>query len=136
MRNLIRSPLTWMVAAELAVVGALVVLAWNVVASAAHASPPALTGISASDVPADAASPLPQLPDLKMTPVRGPLPGLNVDPNFWRARLGSMNADQASLERLEWAIVRDAEQAAQDYLESVVLPAIRHAERAGGGALV
>jgi hypothetical protein len=135
MRNLIRSPLTWMVAAELAVVGALVVLAWNVVASAVHASSAAPAAVSAPGDSADTASPLPQLPDLNVKPVRGPLPGLNLDPNFWRGRLGGLNADQASLERLEWAIVRNAEQAAQDYLESVVLPAIRHAEHAGGAAL-
>lgn len=136
MRNLIRSPLTWMVAAEIAVVGALVVVAWNVIASAVHASSPAPAAVSAPVGAGDAASPLPQLPDLNVKPVRGPLPGLNVDPGFWRGRLGRLNGDQASLERLEWAIVRNAEQAAQDYLESVVLPAIRHAEQAGGAALV
>jgi len=38
MRNLIHSPLTWLVAAEIVVVGAIVAVAWNVVASAGHSS--------------------------------------------------------------------------------------------------
>jgi hypothetical protein len=36
MRNLIRSPLTWVVAAEIVVVTTLLVVAWNVVAGAAR----------------------------------------------------------------------------------------------------
>ena len=130
MRKLIRTPLTWMVVAEIAVVGALAVVAWNVVASASRpvAAAPAL---APPDANADASTPLPDLPLLSpQRQQRGPLPGLNVDPGFWRERLGQLNGDQVDLEQLEWRIVHSAEDAAKLYLETVVLPAIRRAERA------
>lgn len=137
MRNLIRSPLTWMVAAELVVVCGLVAVAWNVVASAARQPGPAASALSqAPDAASDSPSPLPELPHLDGSPPRGPLPGLNLDPSFWHDRLQRLNADQDYLERLEWAIVHSAEQAVQGYLETVVLPAIQRAERAGGVVFV
>lgn len=133
MRKLIRSPLTWMVAAELAVVSALVVLAWHVVASSSgHPSPTSPVAVQPNDSAADPSPELPQLPDLSPRSRQGPPPGLNVDANFWRDRLGRINADQAYLERLEWAIVHSAEEAVDTYLATVVLPAIQHAERSGG----
>lgn len=134
MRNLIRSPLTWLVAAEIVVVGAIVAVAWNVVASAGH---PASTQSIAEAPQAtdDPGSSLPQLPQLNNPAARGPLPGLAVDPSFWRQRLGSLNGDQVYLEQLEWQIVRSAEDAVNRYLETVVLPAISRAEHAGGLAV-
>lgn len=131
MRNFFRSPLTWMVAAEIVVVGALIAVAWNVVASAnREAASPAVAEIAA---PAqDSSSGLPQIPELNLRPTKGPLPGLNLDPEFWRERLGSLNSDQVYLEQLEWRIVRNAELAVNQYLETVVLPAVRRAEHAGG----
>ena len=134
MRNLIRSPLTWLVAAELVVVGAIVGVTWNVVASTVHSSVSQSVAVvpQATD---DPGSSLPELPQLNNPAARGPLPGLAVDPSFWRQRLGSLNGDQVYLEQLEWQIVRSAEAAANRYLETVVLPAIRRAEHAGGVAL-
>lgn len=134
MRNFFRSPLTWMVAAEIVVVGALIAVAWNVVASANHA----VAAPAVAEVPAqtqDTGSGLPQIPELNLRPTKGPLPGLNLDPEFWRERLGSLNTDQVYLEQLEWRIVRNAELAVNQYLETVVLPAVRRAEHAGGGRL-
>ena len=132
MRKLVRSPLAWMVAAEVFVVAALVAVAWHVVALAGHSvSPPAQV---LAPGPTDDASPLPELPTFNPVNPRGPLPGLNVDPSFWRNRLAHLNEDQTYLEQLEWRIVRNAEDAIQRYLETVVLPAIQRAERAGGGA--
>ena len=135
MRNFLRSPLTWMVFAEVAVVGALIAVAWNVVASANRPAPrPPVAEVAA---PADdTGTGLPQIPELNLRPVKGPLPGLNVDPEFWREHLGSLNADQVYLEQLEWRIVRNAELAVSQYLESVVLPAVRHAEQAGRGVVL
>ncbi len=129
MSKLIRNPLTWMVVAEIAVVGALAVVAWNVVASATRpvAAAPALVP---PDANADASTPLPDLPMLSPQRQRGPLPGLNVDPGFWRERLGQLNGEQVDLEQLEWRIVHSAEDAAKLYLETVVLPAIQRAEQA------
>ena len=135
MRRLVRSPLAWMAVAEVLVVGALIAVAWHVVASSGHpvSSPAQLFAPG----PTDDASPLPELPAFNPVNPHGPLPGLNVDPSFWRDRLAHLNEDQAYLEQLEWRIVRNAEDAIQRYLETVVLPAIQRAERAeraGGGA--
>ncbi|TMC82688.1 MAG: hypothetical protein E6J06_10350 [Chloroflexi bacterium] len=133
MRKLIRTPLAWMVVAEIAVVGALAVVAWNVVASATRpvAAAPVLVS---PDANADANTPLPDLPALSPQRQLGPLPGLNIDPGFWRERLAQLSRDQVDMEQLEWRIVRSAEDAAKHYLETVVLPAIQRAERAGGEA--
>ncbi|HEV2139988.1 MAG TPA: hypothetical protein VGT01_02255 [Candidatus Dormibacteraeota bacterium] len=134
MRNLIRSPLTWLVAAEIVVVAAIVAVAWTVAASAGHRSAPqSIAGVpQATD---DPGSSLPDLPQLNNSSARGPLPGLAVDPSFWRQRLGNLNDDQVYLEQLEWQIVRSGEAAVNRYLETVVLPAIHRAEHAGGVAV-
>ena len=129
MRNFFRSPLTWMVAAEIIVVAALIAVAWNVVASANR--PSAAPAVGEAPAPTtDSGSDLPQIPELNLRPAKGPLPGLNLDPEFWRERLGSLNTDQVYLEQLEWRIVRNAELAVNQYLETVVLPAVRRAEHA------
>ena len=131
MRNLIRSPLTWMVVVEFAVVGILVVVAWNFVATAAW---PALASPSLQlpQSSGHANSPLPGLPAMARPGPRGPLPGLNLDSAFWRVRLAQLNREQALLEQLEWRIVHTAMETLKRYLETVVLPAIQHAEHAGG----
>jgi hypothetical protein len=130
MRNLIRQPLTWMVIAECVVVAVLLVLVWNLVAtSASHVG---AAPIQAAAPPAqDSISPL---PDLAETPpsARAQLPGLNFNPAFWRQRLGQLNREQVGLEQIEWRIVHGAMDAAQRYLETVVLPAVVRAERARG----
>jgi hypothetical protein len=130
MRNLIRQPLTWMVIAECVVVAMLVVVIWNVVAAAA-AQRAAAAPVQVIDSPAAASdSPLPDV-----TVGSGParqiqLPALNVDAQFWRVRLSQLNRDQVFFEQLEWRIVRNAMDAAQGYLETVVLPSITRAEKA------
>jgi hypothetical protein len=132
MRNLIRQPLTWMVIAELVVVALLMVLAWNLVASAA-APGGGIGPMQVAGPPAqESSSSQPELPDSAQPAARGQLPGLNLDAEFWRARLGQLNRDQISLEQLEWRIVHGAMDAAHRYLETVVLPSIVRAERAGG----
>ena len=131
MRNLIRQPLTWMVIAECVVVAFLLVLVWNLVASAAaHGG---ASQIQAAVPPAqDAISPQPDLPEVARPAARVQLPGLNFDPGFWRGRLAQLNREQVGLEQLEWRIVHGAMDAAQRYVETVVLPAIVRAERVGG----
>ena len=128
MRKLIRNPLTWMVAAEILVVGALVIVAWNVVASATRPAV-ASSALAPRDATGEAGAPLPDLPVLIPSRQAGPLPGLNVDAGFWRERLARLNGDQVDLEQLEWRIVHSAEDAVKQYLETVVLPAIQRAER-------
>jgi hypothetical protein len=128
MHRLVRSPLTWMIAAEAAVVAALVLVAWHALASAASSGvsvPFALPPSAAA--PADNALPAAGVPVVG-APDRGPAPGLNVGTLFWRVRLGSLNRDEAAFEALEWRITHAVMESAHQYLETVVIPAVRRAE--------
>jgi len=130
MRRLVRAPLTWMIVAECLVVGTLLMVAWHVIAGVATpsaAAPLTLPPVEAS--PADTALPAAGVP--AGANAHGALPGLNVGIAFWRLRLVSLNRDQAEFEAMEWRITHAVMEAARDYLETVVLPAVRHAE--GGG---
>jgi hypothetical protein len=129
MRNLLRQPLTWMVIAECIVLAVLMVVVWNVVAAAAtrHAG---AGPVQAAQAPAYAATtPPPVLTEATRPAVPAQLPGLNLDAGFWRFRLGQLNRDQVFFEQLEWNLVHNAIDAAQRYLETVVLPSITRAER-------
>ena len=131
MRNFLRSPLAWLVAADVIVVGTLGIVIWNVVENAGRpvlASPE----VQAPDVVGDAGSPLPAVAEIHPSSQRGPRPGLNLDSAFWRQRLAQLNSDQVLLEQLEWRIVHNAMDAANRYVETVVLPAVRRAEGGGG----
>jgi hypothetical protein len=130
MRKLVRQPLTWMVIAECVVVAVLLMLVWNLVAtSASHAG---AAPIQAAVPPEqDSITPLPDLLEPPLPSTRAQLPGLNFDPSFWRQRLGQLNHEQVGLEQIEWRIVHGAMDAAQHYLETVVLPAVVRAERGG-----
>lgn len=119
-----------MVIAECVVVALLIVVVWNVVAAAA-AQHPGAAPVQAADPPS--AAPAPPMPDFvqalkPVVPIQ--LPGLNVDARFWRLRLSQLNSDQVFVEQLEWRVVHNAMDAAQGYLETVVLPSIMRAERA------
>ncbi|TMC52726.1 MAG: hypothetical protein E6J20_11115 [Chloroflexi bacterium] len=131
MRNLLRSPLAWLVVAEVVIVGTLGIVIWNVVQNATRpvlASPT----LQAPDVVGDASPSLPAIAAINNSSQRGPRPGLNLDSAFWRQRLAQLNSDQVFLEQLEWRIVHNAMDAANRYVETVVLPAVRRAEGAGG----
>ena len=129
MRNLIRNPLTWMVIAEIVVVSALIVLAWHAIAGAA-ARPPGASPLVAVDPSVDA-SPSPDLPVITKPESTASQPGLNLDPAFWFTRLRVLNQDQVAFEQLEWRVIHAATQAAQRYLETVVLPSVTAAEKGG-----
>jgi hypothetical protein len=129
MRNLIRSPLTWVVAAEIVVVTTLLVVAWNVVAG--DTRPVVLSpSIDIPDGAADDSFALPDFPVATNPDPPGIGPGLNRSSAFWRARLTELNRDQAVLARLEWRLVHGAMDAIRRYVEATVLPALRRAERA------
>ena len=128
MRKLIRTPLTWMVIAELIVVAALVVVAWNVVAAAVRPAT-AVPAPSVPDASADTPSPSPDLFPSTGPQGPAPLPGLNLNSDFWRKRLDQLNQDQVFFEQLEWRVVHSAVDAMQRYLDTVVVPAVRRAER-------
>src|SRR5438552_3622143 len=120
MRNFLRSPLAWLVAAEVIVIGTLGIVIWNVVQNAGRpvlASPE----VQAPAVVGDAGSPLPAVAEIHPSSQRGPRPGLNLDSAFWRQRLAQLNSDQVLLEQLEWRIVHNAMDAANRYVETVAL---------------
>jgi hypothetical protein len=131
MRRLLRQPIAWMVAAEVVIVAALAGLAWHEVAGVGPASIPFVVPApaprdSTPDVPADALAP----------PTPAParlLPGLNVDPGFWRRRLAGLNEAEAQFETLEWRIIHSAMDTTRRYVDTVVIPAIEQAERRGSG---
>jgi hypothetical protein len=129
MRNLVRSPLTWMVAAELVVVTLLAGVAWQLFTAGTHPVAAATVSPRAS-VPGEAAPSVPDLAVPVAVPPSGPAPGLNVGAAFWRARLAGLDRDQELLGQLEWRLVSAAEAAVKRYLDTVVLPAVRRAERA------
>ena len=133
MRRVIRSPLTWAVVAEVVVVGSLLFVAYGAVRSAGRPGV-AVPAVAATDGgTTDDGSLLPEIPSItgaKEQLAPGPLPGLNVNSAFWRTRLAELNRDQAILAELEWRLVHAAMNAVRDYVEGVVLPAIRRAERA------
>jgi hypothetical protein len=124
----------WMVVVEVIIVSVLAVVAWNVIGSAMRpsvASPMTLPADSGVASP----SPLPDLPATSPGSSRGPLPGLNVDSAFWQQRLAQLNREQTLLAQLEWRIVHSGMDAARRYVQTVVLPAVQRAERAGSQAL-
>lgn len=128
MGRLVRAPLLWMVLVEGAVVGALILVAWHAIAGASASGPPSpFTFPPAAASPADTALPAAGAP-VGNAGSRGPVPGLNLAVDFWRLRLGTLNHDQAEFEALEWKITHTVMDAARDYLETVVLPAVRRAE--------
>ena len=117
-----------MVIAEVMVVGALIAVAWHALVSATSSSaadPLLLPSAAAS--PADTALPGAGVPVAEGS-THGPAPGLNLAVGFWRLRLGSLNRDEAAFEALEWRITNAVMNAARDYIETVVLPAVRRAE--------
>lgn len=131
MLNLIRKPLTWMILAECAVVAALTLLAWHWLAAPPDQQAAAPPGVSTSTSPDATAPASPGVP-ASANAIARQLPGLNVDPGFWRVRLAELNRDEAAFELLEWRIVHSAMDTTQRYIESVVLPSVLKAERPGG----
>ena len=129
MRHLIRKPITWMVAAEVVVVAALVVASWYFLAGTRPTSELPALHLPSSSEPADTAARVPPNALAPPQPSAVPLlPGLNVDPAFWRTRLEVLNGAQAQFEELEWRIVRSAMDSMRRYIETVVLPSIERAE--------
>jgi hypothetical protein len=133
MPRLIRRPLLWMIIAEIAVVGALVVVVWQVMTG-----PPTRDGSLPPAVPISEAASEPSSPSplgglAPPSPAVGlQLPGLNLNTEFWRQRLIALNRDEAQFEQLQWRIVHSAMDVVHRYLEAVVLPAIVRVEHGAG----
>jgi hypothetical protein len=132
MRQFFRQPLTWLVLGEFVIVAALVVVAWHALASVSAGSLGPLV-VPAGPAPQDTAVPQPSAGVLFPPGPAGPLllPGLNVDPDFWRARLAALNEAEQQVEALEWRIVHSALDTIHRYVESVVVPAVERAEKGG-----
>jgi hypothetical protein len=119
-----------MVLAEVVVVVALAGVAWHMVVGAARNPSVALVLPAVTATPDDTALPdvSPDVlnpPDTATVPL---LPGLNVDPAFWRVRLAALNGAEAQVEALEWRIVHSAMDTIKRYVDSVVVPAVERAE--------
>jgi len=123
-----------MVLGEIVLVAALGIVSWNLLAGAAGNAPAPLVmpratappdGSGVPDIPAGVLNP----PGASTAPL---LPGLNVDPAFWRMRLSALNKAEAQVEALEWRIVHSALETVRRYVDSVVIPAVERAERRDG----
>jgi hypothetical protein len=120
-----------MITAEVVVVVALVGVSWHLLATPSGPDGPQLL-IPSSSPPSDVAASIPA-DDLAppQTSARPLLPGLNIDPAFWRQRLLALNEAEAQFEALEWRLVHSAMDSMQRYLETVVLPSVKRAESGG-----
>jgi hypothetical protein len=129
-----RSPLTWIVAAELCVMLALGYFAWHLIGGQQNRPAPS-TG-QAEPEPYPSQSPPPfftPMPAAARSPRPGsgpPGPGADRtrDPVQLPFELDALNRDQARLEAQQWALVKTVTRAVQTYLERVVLPAVLRAE--------
>ncbi|HVC75557.1 MAG TPA: hypothetical protein VND96_03465 [Candidatus Micrarchaeaceae archaeon] len=132
MRNLLRKPLPWIVICECAIVAALAMVAWHMVASQPASLVSGILAAAPTPVPSQAASPAPvTAPGEDAAPADALLSGLNLDSRFWRQRLGELNQGENSFEQLEWRMVQAGMDAARRYVKSVVMPALARAERGG-----
>ncbi len=136
MLRLLRRPFTWMVVAEVVVVGGLAAATAHVFAARAEA--PA----AAESLPLPARGSPPSRPAPRLTaspgavvavatpPPRrvGPTPGLDTSAGFLGARLKSINRDESAWERSEWTIIQAVLGFARAYIDGVVLPGVRAAE--------
>jgi hypothetical protein len=131
MRNLLRKPLPWMIVSECAIVAALAMVAWHMVASPPSTRVP---GVQVAAPTTQAAEPVisgPKSVAGTLDQVKPLLPGLNLDSDFWKLRLAELNRGENSFEQLEWRLVHSALDAARRYVETIVLPALAWAERPG-----
>jgi hypothetical protein len=132
MRNLLRKPLPWIVICECAIVAALAMVAWHMVASVPASPIAGVQAVAPTMQPGRPASPAHRTSAAQANAVvHQLLPGLNLDSSFWRARLAELNQGESSFEQLEWRIVHAAMDAARRYVKSVVIPGLVRAERGG-----
>jgi hypothetical protein len=134
-----RRPLAWLIVLEILVVAALAAATYHVVATRWNAAP---SGVAAAPTPSPTAkaAPLPTPRRATATPTpppassptprpSGPAPGLNLDPAFWAGQLGRVNRDQNALEQLQWRVTTAVTNWVRAYVDRVLLPAVREAER-------
>src|SRR3989442_11637502 len=96
MHRFLRAPLTWMIVAECAVVGALTLIAWHTLAGATGPGSDPLLLPPTAAAPAEDALPAAGVPVVG-APRRGPLPGLNLGAGFWRRPPSLLDPDEAGI---------------------------------------
>src|SRR5487761_391139 len=132
MRNLLRKPFPWIVICECAIVAALAMVAWHMVASQPASIVSGILAAAPTPAPSQAAGTVPQTAAGEdSAPVDALLPGLNLNSEFWRQRLGELHQEENPFEQREWRIVHAGLDAARRYVKSVVMPALARAERGG-----
>jgi hypothetical protein len=124
---LLRRPLTWLIAAEVVVMLALVALAWHLVQARGQA-PPRVAVLRPGPIPS-AANPSPAAASVALQPSPRPTPhpGLATDLPTWINELAFINQDQAAWQKAEWSLLQAVVRAVRDYIEKVVLPAVTRA---------
>jgi hypothetical protein len=143
MSTLLRRPLTWIVAGEVAIVTALVLAAWHVYESRS-ATPPVSATLHQPSRP-QSPPPLPTTrPPLasaspgvsRSSPLPSPSgrPGLATDDAFLARQADALNRDQAAWERMQWSLVRTAIEQGRRYLDAVVVPAVVQARKRQDGS--
>lgn len=139
MKARLRQPLLWIVVAEVLVMFALLAVSWRVYEShrtatmgaAAQPAPPAEEATSDPPRPQPVASPVRATPRPGAGPSPGakPTPRPSAAPSGFPVDLGQLNRGQAELEKIEEAGLARLLDAMRAYLERVVLPSVRRAER-------
>jgi hypothetical protein len=128
-----RRPLAWLILLEIALVAALATATYEVIATRWH-RPPATAAAPSTAVPrarppgTRPAAPRPPLAAPTPAP-RGPAPGLSTDPAFWNQQLQRVNSDQSELAALQARAVRAVTDWVRAYVDGVLLPAVREAEK-------
>lgn len=126
MHGLLRHPLTWLVAGEAAVVGALLGTAWYIFSL--PSGPPPVVIASARPLlaaPSPSARPAPKPASARVSSSPGPAVTSGL---AFPVDLGRLNRDGAAFEAAEASVMRALESALLSYIERVVVPSVLGAE--------
>jgi hypothetical protein len=132
--RMLRRPLPWLLAAEAAVLLALGVAGWQLVASRLAPAPSRSIGSLAlpagpntSARPASpAATPSPAATVASPRPAAAP-PSLSTNPTFWQRNLSQLNREEAGWAAAEARAAQAVEDFTRAYVQRVVLPAVEAA---------
>jgi hypothetical protein len=134
--SLVRPPLVWLVAAELALLAIIGSVAWHVwqqrIVPLASAAAPLVAAPLPSARPrqAGSASPPTASPSASV-PHAAPTPGVRTDADFLSRQMAELNRAEVTFEYLEWRVTSAIVDGIQHYVTTVVLPSIERAEKGG-----
>ena len=125
---LLTRPLTWLVVGEIVVMLGLFALAWHLFQD--HNRPlPAVVALLPRPTPSASPTAAVASVGVQPSPRPTPQPGLATDLPTWMAQFAFINRDQAAWQKAEWNFLQAAVRTIRDYIDKVVLPAIRRAEQ-------